>query len=426
MNFLHFATDDVRGGAAKLSYSLHTALLDRGHTSRLMVLRKYLYEARTVIALPVSPWRFRLEKLRRNVIKDRWLRPKVDPPFNFNAEPCVDRHALQRFPVEDVDVICVHWITGFLTTGMIQRLIKHYRKPVLWTMMDQEPVTGGCHYSGECLKYREGCGRCPQLGSSRNKDASYWLTRQKRALLENGKIAFWCGTESSAGKVRASFAFRDCPTYVIPAPVDETVFRPFDKSAARDLLHLPSNTKIMMFGTSMLDEPRKGFATLLQALELIRSSVQRDCLRDVHLLLVGSTNQVLPSIPLPFTRIGFLSDGISLALCYQASDVYVCASNDDEGPHMIAQGMMCGTPVIAFPTGLALDLVENNVTGILCERADAECLAEALVKFMSSTQCVMMEKLVHQKAYSRHSRDIFCESYVDACRELCQGTGAHG
>ena len=33
--------------------------------------------------------------------------------------------------------------------------------PVFWRMSDMWAVTGGCHYSGGCSRYTNGCDRCP-------------------------------------------------------------------------------------------------------------------------------------------------------------------------------------------------------------------------------------------------------------------------
>ena len=52
------------------------------------------------------------------------------------------------------DVIHLHWINGgFLDISTIAK----FNKPVFWTLHDIWPLTGGCHYSGECNKYENEC-----------------------------------------------------------------------------------------------------------------------------------------------------------------------------------------------------------------------------------------------------------------------------
>ena len=44
--------------------------------------------------------------------------------------------------------------------------------PIVWTLHDMNPFTGGCHYSGDCGKFRESCGACPELQSTIQEDFS--------------------------------------------------------------------------------------------------------------------------------------------------------------------------------------------------------------------------------------------------------------
>ena len=61
---------------------------------------------------------------------------------------------------------------------MLRRLLD-LGKPVVWTLHDTWPFTGGCHHSVDCEKFHSDCGGCPQL---RNDSAS--RTALKARFLE--------------------------------------------------------------------------------------------------------------------------------------------------------------------------------------------------------------------------------------------------
>ena len=65
-------------------------------------------------------------------------------------------------------------------------------------------------------------------------------------------------------------------------------------------------------------------------------------------------------------------------LCYQASDIFISASNDDAGPSMINQAIMCGTPVVCYDNGTAIDVIENMASGYKVKPGDKKGLAKGI------------------------------------------------
>ena len=63
----------------------------------------------------------------------------------------------------------------------IETLAK-YKKPLVWTMHDMWPFTGGCHYSDGCEKYETLCNACPALGSTSKNDLSQKIWKKKQKI----------------------------------------------------------------------------------------------------------------------------------------------------------------------------------------------------------------------------------------------------
>src|SRR5690606_3041507 len=94
--------------------------------------------------------------------------------------------------VVGADVLNLHWTVGFVDLGRFLHSLPA-RIPVVITMHDMLPFTGGCHYTNGCTGFAQECGTCPILGSNRENDLSRQIWRRKRNAYrsrEASKTAF--------------------------------------------------------------------------------------------------------------------------------------------------------------------------------------------------------------------------------------------
>lgn len=414
MRILHFATHDTAGGAAKASYRLHSALREAGHSSRMIVRVKDSDDA-DVEQVATRPLLSGYRRVRRRIAAYRGRLPQSK--FNFDVSPEIDTRQLFSHERGAVDIICLHWITELLTTRLIRQLYEHYRCPVVWTLVDQEAVTGGCHYSLGCDGFTKMCGQCPQLNSSRERDRSRLVWTRKREHLRSLPLVFVAPTDWVSRKIRESSLFGEHRIELIPLPIDTNLFRPFEQRVARDLLQVPPDKKVIFFGATYLEEPRKGMAYLVEALQQLRSMLNdADApLRedDIFLLIAGSNGQkILNMLPFAGRATGQLQDELSLALAYQSADVFVCPSTEDAGPMMIPEALLCGTPVVAFDAGGAPDLVETMKTGYLAHQKDSADLANGMRALLSLDCLSAIGQRAREAAALSHTPALVAERYT--------------
>jgi glycosyltransferase involved in cell wall biosynthesis len=93
-------------------------------------------------------------------------------------------------------------------------------------------------------------------------------------------------------------------------------------------------------------------------------------------------NQML-ELPFPQTHLGYFPEDKQLALAYQSADIFVCPSVEDAGPMMINESVMCGTPVVSFDMGVALDLVHTGETGYRAKLQDSSDLAQGMYDLLT-------------------------------------------
>jgi glycosyltransferase involved in cell wall biosynthesis len=385
LRVLHFSTSDLNGGAALAAYRLHRALAKAGQSSELVVRQKVSGDA-GVTAVPayLNPWRARARRLGRLVT--RRGKPAFSPPaFNFDTEQDLRSDLLFRHAPGAVDVVVLHSVTRLLTVRDIHRLSQHYRCPVVWAMADQAPLTGGCHYAYECRGYTRWCGSCPQLHSQDPMDRSRTIWQRRSDLLRGLPITFVAPSSVAARWVSESSVFSEHRVEVIPAIVDTSVFRPLERSVARRLLNLPAEADIVLAGAGNLMHFRKGLAEYLPAALALLSETLRDRL---FVLALGARGvELLELLRAPGRALGTFRDEVAIALAYQAADVFVCPTIADAGPLMIPESLLCGTPVVAFDEGYAVDLLKGDPrVGYLCRRREVAEIAHGLEQLLAAEE----------------------------------------
>src|SRR5262249_35456290 len=139
------------------------------------------------------------------------------------------------------EVVNLHWISGFVDYAAFFNRVPQ-STPVVWTLHDLNPMTGGGHYGLGCGRFVLGCGVGPQVGSEDSADLSHdvW-ERKSRALsrVSSSRLHFVAPSRWVADEVKRSSIFQRFPVTVIPHGLDLEEYSPRDRTAARELLGIP-------------------------------------------------------------------------------------------------------------------------------------------------------------------------------------------
>lgn len=360
MRVLHFSTFDSDGGAARGSLWLHQALRAEGVDSLMMVGRKTGHDTSI---LPLPHLSDRIAAKLRGRIDTLPLLPygKTDDSFwSLGWAPARFRHIINQI---DPDVVHLHWTgAGFLPLDAL----RHIRRPLVWTLRDMWPLTGGCHYTAGCERYQTGCGACPQLRSTHDNDISHrtWQRKSESWVdldLHLAPISGWLDD-----CLRASPLLRNYPSEIIPNGLDARRFRPADKRLARRAWDLPEDKHILLYGAiNATQDRRKGFTELLAALnQFSRTSDVEDTL----LVVFGDLRpDDMPDLGVETRYVGYIGDDEKLALLYSCADVAVMPSLQEAFGKTLIEAMACGTPIVAFGSGGPLDIVDHCFNGYLAK-----------------------------------------------------------
>lgn len=395
MNVLLLNATDIEGGAARAAHRLLAGLSRIGVEGRMLVQRRS-GDDEAVIGPATS-----LGKVAGIV------RPHLDqlllrlyPRRQMTFFPAV----LPGSVAADVarlapDLVHLHWVAGgFLRVETLARL----GRPLVWTLHDSWPFTGGCTMPLDCRRYEERCGRCPILGSTRERDLSRRLWTRKRKAWEGLDLTIVTPSRWLGAAARASALFRDLRVEVIPNGLDLARFRPHDRHGARELLGLPRDRRLILFiGMNIVNDRNKGFHLLMPALEALRQSGRGERAELVVAGCSGSPSGV--SMPLVTHFLGRLHDDVTLALLYSAADLLVLPSIQENLPNTVMEAMACGTPVVAFDQGGVPDLVAHGRTGFLARPDDPGDLACGMAELLADD--------ARKEAFGREARCAAEEKY---------------
>lgn len=319
------------------------------------------------------------------------------------------------------DIIHLHWLcASFFSVETIGRL-RRLGRPLVWTLHDSWAFTGGCHVPYDCTRYQERCGACPVLGSRYESDLSRKVWERKKMAWRDLNLTVVCPSHWLADCARSSSLFRYVRVEVIPNGLDTGTFQPRDKASARQLLGLPQDKKIILFGAvGGTSDPNKGFHLLQPALKTLGDKGLTETLAVVF---GCSAPAVIPDLGMPVVFLGRLHDDASLTVAYSAADVFVAPSIQEAFCQTAAEAMACGTPVVAFAATGLLDVVEHQGCGYLAQAYSSDDLAHGIAWVLEdSDRHVELSCRARQKVEAEFALDLISRRYADLYRQVLESS----
>ena len=381
MRILIVNTSERTGGAAIAAGRLTEALKSHGIKAKMLVRDKQTDRISTV-ALGGGWKQVRKFVWERVVI---WINSHFRRERLFSVDIANTGNDITRLPeFKEADLIHLHWINqGMLSLKVIRKILAS-GKPVVWTMHDMWPCTGICHHARTCTAFHSECGACPMIYSQKRKDLSTRIFRQKQRLYASGGIHFVTCSHWLEGMAKQSALLANQPVSVIPNPISTTLFHPIKQTEARQKLALPTEGKLILFGSVKLTDKRKGIDYMVEACRLLAK--QHPALKEqLALVAVGMHAAELQSlVPFKVHNMGYVKEEHQLVEIYNAADLYVIPSLDENLPNTIMEAMACGTPCVGFPTGGIPEMIDHLKNGYLTKEHSAEQLAEGIYTLLTT------------------------------------------
>lgn len=414
LNILNLSTTSD-GGAGLAAKEFNRFLLECGYNSKLVVKESRRKESGIIILeelSQVNTLRFAFYKIKNKTksLCDKFIIGRTDNNFSFfnsneNRAEYTAEEILKKTPFNP-DIIIIHWVAWFLNSKTILDLYQQTNAKIFWVMMDNAPLTGGCHYSWDCEGYISDCQDCPAIiKDSKKKTASHNLQIKKEKLPDCVELIA-CSQPDYLKAVKSSLFFNR-KIHKLILPVDERLFfSSEERDAKKAHLKLPApDSLIILFGSLSIIEKRKGLVNLISALHKVKRLLSISQKNKIHLAIIG--NKLITEdyeLPFEYTLLGYIPYN-KLPDVFQVADVFVSPSIEDSGPLMINQSLMCGTPVVSFNIGVAVDLVINGITGYQADTGNTDDLALGLYNILikEKTESLLMRDNCRQFAIKNFS-----------------------
>jgi glycosyltransferase involved in cell wall biosynthesis len=352
----HF-TSQLAGGAGVAAQRLNDALRQEGVDSCLY------YEC----GLPLVPGcqrKFENQSFtQRNLaaLSQAWRNRRNAPGCLVTSPRWFRRTRLQDVGPRP-DVVNLHWISRWIDQPSFFASLPP-DLPMVWSLHDMNPFTGGCHHAGECERFTNQCGDCPQLKTPGPHDDAFRFFEIKNRVYSGKNLHVVSSSDWMNAQARRSALLRHARSFhTIALGLDTESFKPIDKLCARQALAIGNERFVVGFACADLSSPDKGGTLLVEALNGLADQAK------ITLLVFGAGKLPDSGGRYQLIELGSISSPQLQSLFYSACDVFAAPSRIESFGLTALEAMACGTPVVAFCTGGLVDIVADGETGLLEKR----------------------------------------------------------
>lgn len=405
---------DSLGGANKAALRLTLALRASNIKATMQVLRKNTDFP--FIDMPSSKIE-RVSNALKNVIAGKIQNLQQTNNRVLHSGNWFGSCILKNINKSSADLVNLHWCNA--ETLSIKQ-IAAINKPLVMTLHDMWAFCGTEHYTeyNHAARFKEGYQKDNRLKDESGLDIDRLIwSRKKKYWSKTFHIVTPSHWLSSC--VAESALFKNWPVFTIPNPVSTNLYKPMSKRLCREILQLPLDIPLIGFGAMDTSDYRKGFDLLLESLGNLSDIAS---LKGIGCVVVGQSKpkQKL-KLDMPFYYLGHLYDDYSMMLFYNAIDIMVVPSRQENLPQTATEAQACGTPVAAFDCTGFRSAVEHKKTGYLAKAYDSEDLAVGIKTILEdSDKYQQIQKDARDRAVKLWSQATIGDQYINLYKRVLE------
>lgn len=406
---LHIVTSTI-GGAGIAVSRIHHALLVQGVDSRMLVMEDSLHELEITVAEPtlhnrisipnIPILRGYLRKWRKNghfltrLERLEWEQQQLISKYGAYVSVPMSSFDLEHHPlIEWADIVHIHWVQDFLNYESFFTTVK---KPIVWTMHDQNPLFGGFHH--ERLRARF-------MDVYRHYEEQC-LAIKRRGISKATNLTIVAISNEMHKLIADTPLYQRFPIVDIPNCIESELFSLTDKGTLRKGLQWSNDKRYLLFVNRKLNDTEKGLTVLVDVLNSIN-------IPDIVLVCVGN-GSVPESGIVPIIHIPAVDDLLSLSQYYGAADLLVMPSFQESFGNTAVEALYCGTPVVMNRVGIAGEIISEE-TGVIAENTTKEAWSIAISKALSISY---NREHIRQIAVSKFSSQRVGGMYMQVYQKL--------
>ena len=391
------------GAQKKIEYAIHRYVLEKGHDSTILYAIGESNEQGIVC----------YENKFENLIR-RGLRKVVGKKPQFAILSTLK--AIRFIKRCNPDLVNIHTIHhGYLDYEMLLKYLAKRQNPVVFTVHDMWPFTGGCYYytKENCDGWEFGCKNCPanrnRLDNSPQKTSEYYELK-KNLFSDFSNIHFVTVSEWVASEMRKSF-LQNHPISVIENGMD--LFEASGIDADNQIAERYKDRKKLLSVAAAWDE-RKGLYRIFEMAKILGETY-------VFFLVGGISDELKRVAPSNIVFLGYVRNQEKLAWLYSFVDLYVSASVEETFGMTFIEAAFCGTKSIGFNSSAIAETVKG-VLGYLVNDIDSNDMATRIVEIFAGEETKLSAVDIN-KIVQRYSSSTMAEKYYELYLDLLSTKG---
>lgn len=393
MKVLHININDYMG-AGLCAYRINKSLQGEGVNSKMLVVNKKsndpsVYSYGLLSSLFYKIINRLLYILHLSFTENSKLYKMIKENKTAYSLP-ISHIDLSKHPlVNDADIIHLHWVNGMLDYPSFFEKVK---KPVVWTLHDENMFCGIAHYKGAILNCSE---------ETKYAEMKYKAIKK----IKNLNVVFLSNFLSDKFKDEAIIS--GAKKYIINNSVDCTLYRPKDKLLSRKILGLSSDDVLISFIAYDIAEERKGLYKLVKALELLKDN-------HIKIIAVGKCGSFEGHKNV--ITLGSISNPDDMSTAISASDLFAMPSTQEAFAQTPIEAMACGIPAIVTPVSGTKELI-TEYNGVICNGFSVVDIAEGIKKAMKQKYD---PKIIRKDVMERFSPRKIAQDYIDLYNKILE------
>lgn len=314
----------------------------------------------------------------------------------------------------NIQIVQLHTMqNSFLKLCDIKWLSKKIQ--VVWTLHDVWLFTGGCITYLNCNKWK--CSSCKYC----DIDKKFIFDQCKKPFLNlfwkkiffrKNNIQFIAPSVWNTKNFKQSYLNKGNIATLNNGIKEQNFFPVDNREILREEYGL--SKKVLMFMASFSSDPWKGWDLLYSAL---LSLTDPD---EYEVIVAGNANEDVNKLPMHVVKTGYIKDKAELNKLYNAADLFIIPSRQDNFPTVVLESMFAGTPVLGFNVGGIPEQLADG-RGWIADELTGGALKNKIEEIFSGDYKERMQKQrikVAEESRKLYSQDVMVNKYLDLYKRL--------
>ena len=208
----------------------------------------------------------------------------------------------------------------------------------------------------------------------------------------------------------------------IPNPINTGLFKPRNKQEARERRALPTDKKLILFGSAKITDKRKGIDYFIESCKILAEKYP-EVVKEWGVVVYGKeSEQLKPLVPFEVYPLNYISSEKELVDVYNAVDLFVTPSLEENLPNTIMEAMACGIPCVGFNVGGIPEMIDHLHNGYVADYKSAEDFANGIHWALSESEYKALSEEACRKVSSSYSESAIAKKYIEVYNKI---TGEH-